>query len=357
MSSYDLAVLGAGPAGSATAISAASSGAKVLLLERGRFPRHKVCGEFVSAESLDILRWLLSPADQRLISQAPQIQRSRIFLDGAELSAEVDPAAASISRFDLDAALWRSCLAHGIDARENSAVQSIEGRTPFVVHTQSGQFEPAAVVNATGRWSNLTPRRIAGRDRCVGLKAHFCEANPSASVDLYFFDGGYCGVQPVATDAVNVCAMVSARVATNIDDLLRLHPALAERSHSWRPLMQPVTTSPLIFHQPEPLRDGVLQVGDAATFVDPFVGDGISLALRSGVLAAQCLAPCFTGRSTLEQTGAEYAKQYHAGLAHVFRASSALRRFLDWPALVRRPILGFLKNEPAFARRIVAFTR
>jgi flavin-dependent dehydrogenase len=58
---YDLIVVGGGPAGCATAISAARSGASVLLLERGRFPRHKVCGEFVSAESLELLNDLLSP--------------------------------------------------------------------------------------------------------------------------------------------------------------------------------------------------------------------------------------------------------------------------------------------------------
>ncbi len=57
--------------------------------------------------------------------------------------------------------------------------------------------------------------------------------------------------------------------------------------------MEPVTTSPLVFHKPEPLQNAMLQVGDAAAFVDPFIGDGISLALRSGALAAECLSPFF----------------------------------------------------------------
>ena len=78
MSGYDLIVIGAGPGGCATAITAASSGAKVLLLERGRFPRHKVCGEFVSAESLQLLERLLKTEDHKLISSAPRIARGKI---------------------------------------------------------------------------------------------------------------------------------------------------------------------------------------------------------------------------------------------------------------------------------------
>src|SRR5712692_3277910 len=105
---YDLIVIGGGPAGTSAAITAARNGARVLLLERGRFPRHKVCGEFVSAESLDLLRDLLAPPHRQLISDAPRIAHSRIFADGATLSAEIAPPAASITRFDLDSALWAS---------------------------------------------------------------------------------------------------------------------------------------------------------------------------------------------------------------------------------------------------------
>jgi flavin-dependent dehydrogenase len=58
---YDLIVVGGGPAGTSAAITCARHGARVLLLERGQFPRHKVCGEFVSAESLELLSDLLAP--------------------------------------------------------------------------------------------------------------------------------------------------------------------------------------------------------------------------------------------------------------------------------------------------------
>jgi flavin-dependent dehydrogenase len=241
----------------------------------------------------------------------------------------------------------------------------VEGTGPFTIKTQTQVFDGKALVNATGRWSNLTGAAVRGapaRERQIGLKAHFRESSPPASVDLYFFDGGYCGVQPIpsgtnGSGAVNACAMVSARVATTISDVLRLHPALLQRSRDWEPLTDPVSTSPLVFHKPEPLQAGMLQVGDSATFVDPFIGDGISLALRSGVLAAECLTPFFLGTCELEQAAAEYCRIYEERLARVFRASSMLRRMLAWPRAVRRPVLGLLQRTPRLTKRLVRITR
>jgi flavin-dependent dehydrogenase len=363
---YDLAIVGGGPAGCAAAIAGARSGASVLLLERGRFPRHKVCGEFVSAESLNLLRTLLAPDFQNLIARAPRIEGTRVFVDGSELAAEIYPPAASIARFDLDVALWNSCLQSRVDARSECEARTVDGAGPFRVTTADEVFEAKALVNSSGRWSRFTSPAIRAdmaKEQWVGVKAHFCEASAPCSVDLYFFDGGYCGVQPVGPAEngsgrrINACAMVRADVATTLAEVLRCHPALFERSRTWESLMEPVTTSPLVFHDPEPVQGSMLQVGDAASFVDPFVGDGISLALRSGALAAECLTPFFRGESVLEQTAARYRSMYGERLAHVFRTSSTLRGMLGWPKFIRKPVLSVLAKTPFVTKQIVKMTR
>jgi len=112
-----------------------------------------------------------------------------------------------------------------------------------------------------------------------------------------------------------------------------------------------------VFHDPEPVRDGILQVGDAATFVDPFVGDGISLAIRSGVLAGGCLGKFFRGRCSLEQAIEDYASEYKRSLSGVFRASSYLRGLLRWPTAARKPALWFLERSPGVAKQLVRMTR
>ncbi len=363
---YDLAIVGAGPGGCATAITAAHKGASVLLLERGRYPRHRVCGEFVSAESLALLEDLLTTGERPLLHNAPRISLARVFADGAVLGLELDPPAASISRYDLDLALWHSCLAAGVDARACCTVQSVEGEGPFAVSTTTEQFHAKAVVNAAGRWSFLTSpetRNRAVAERWIGVKRHFHESQPSATVDLYFFDGGYCGVQPVSVagngsgQIVNASAMVRADVATDLKDVFEFHPALRRRSQDWEPVIEQVNTSPLVFHKPEPLLGCMLQVGDAATFVDPFIGDGISMALRSGELAAECLDNFLRGASSLERAAAEYGELYSKRLAPVFRASSILRRLLQFPAVVRGPAMSLLQHTPVITRQIVRMTR
>ncbi len=365
--SYDLAIIGGGPAGACTAISAARGGARVLLLERGRFPRHKVCGEFVSAESLSLLKDLLDPQHAALIQDAVRIPRARIFLDGRTLQAAVDPPAASIARFDLDAALWHSALSAGVDARQQVTVQTIAGTGPFRVATAGEEFEARTSVNASGRWSNLNgaPADNGMRlQKWLGLKAHFAEPVSQPSVDLYFFEGGYCGVQPVAvsdeksgTGRVNASAMVRADVASSLPEVFARHPGLRDRSQYWTLLSDPVSTSPLIFRNPQPERDGVLMVGDAAGFVDPFVGDGISLALRSGLLAAQCLQPFFAAEASLPEAVRHYSRSYESSLLPVFRASSKIRRMLVLPGYVRRPFLSILENSPTITNYLVRKTR
>jgi flavin-dependent dehydrogenase len=181
---------------------------------------------------------------------------------------------------------------------------------------------------------------------------------------LYFFEGGYCGVQPVeirggesSNGRVNAAAMVRADVASSLPEVLERHPQLRKRSRAWVPLSDPVSTSPLIFRDPSPARANVLLAGDAAGFVDPFVGDGVSLALRSGALAARCVAPFFRGEIGLPDAVGRYEEAYREQLAPVFRASSAIRRLLVLPKALRLPLLLVLENIPGVARYLVSKTR
>jgi len=350
---YDLIVVGAGPAGSACAITAARAGAKVLLLEKDRFPRQKVCGEFVSPESLGLLHGFLE--DGRFRS-CPQVVSSRIFLDNKTLVLPVSPAAQSIPRFDLDAALFDAARNAGVTAREGVAVVEVKQDTIFHVRTSESAYSASAVVNATGRWSKLTQFDAAGKDKWIGLKAHFTEPSPPQSVDLYFFPGGYCGVTPIGPNSINACAMVRADAAHTLEDVFTKEPRLCERSRAWQPLFSTVTTSPLYFREPETESDGIFLAGDAAGFIDPFAGDGISLALQSGTLAAQRIVPFLCGSSSLEQTRQQYQAAYRKRFAPAFRNAARLRSALGAPKWVRNAALTFAA-VPGVGKMLVRGTR
>jgi len=182
---YDLIVIGGGPGGTAAAITAVRAGKRVLLLERGQLLRHKVCGEFISPEALDLLHNLLGRDGEDIIAAAPKLGHSRLFADGKTLAAPISPPGRSITRFALDAALWRVAKEEGCDCREGVAADSIERNGSFLVRSGKTAWHTASVINASGRWSNLSSRELsADAPRWLGVKAHFREAQRPQSVDL-----------------------------------------------------------------------------------------------------------------------------------------------------------------------------
>jgi flavin-dependent dehydrogenase len=358
---YELIVVGAGPAGSACAITSAQRGAHVLLLDKDRFPRHKVCGEFVSSESLHILNSLLG--NDTAFVERPKIITSRVFLDGRQITIPVEPAASSIPRYDLDAALLNAAKAAGVDVREEVLVSDVshEAESAFTVTTSAGNITAKAVVNSSGRWSQLTQRealneRSPDQTKWIGLKSHFSEQSPSNSVDLYFFSGGYCGVQPIGDHTVNACAMVRADVARSLQDVFALHPDLQRRSRNWQQNFPTVTTSGLRFREPRTEDRGMFLAGDAAAFIDPFAGDGISLALHGGVMAAQALIPFVQQSGSLAQAQVAYHREYFRQLAPALRNASRIRKLLSAPAWLRASVMRLAGNQ-MIGRMLVRETR
>jgi flavin-dependent dehydrogenase len=341
---FDLIVVGAGPAGAASAITAADRGLRVLLLEATRFPRHKVCGEFVSAESAEVLLYLLRESAQSLLD-APRITKARLHSDGRSVQIAVEPSAYSIPRFRLDEVLWHAAEARGISCRNESVTEVVHLRDMFVVRTASAEYQAKSVINASGRWSKLS-RRVVGGSAWVGLKAHF-KGQTDDVVDLYFMNGGYCGVQAVSPGVVNACALVRHGRAKSLDEVFRMDAALAERAKGWTQVTELFATAPVYLGSGVPVSESMLQVGDAAGFVDPFVGDGISLALRSGVLA---------GRSVGAVSAERYAELYRASFAQIFRSTSRVRTLLSL-ARPFRPALINAFRLPAIGRHIFNSTR
>ncbi|MGE0405443.1 MAG: NAD(P)/FAD-dependent oxidoreductase [Candidatus Korobacteraceae bacterium] len=373
---WDVIVLGGGPAGTAAAITAARSGARVLLLERGRLPRHKVCGEFLSPESLRLLEELLG--DTALLKSAPRIARARVLAGADVVETALSPPAASVSRYELDYALWHAAEKAGVEcwlgveAKSVSldVAQSIAGKADgFRVHVLSTAKQGAAshdnmlrakaVIDSTGRWSNLRETHHAPEETWVGIKAHFHAHGPEReagnSVDLYLFPQGYCGVQPAGDGLVNACAMVraSAGLGNSLEKVFAANAELWERSRNWSPAMDVVATAPLFFRPPQPVRSGILLAGDAAGFIDPFVGDGISMALRSGVLAAECLSRHGWHARPAAQ---DYQQRYDRELLPVFRNARRIRRMLALPAPLRCGVLA-LARMPGVAKYAVRSTR
>jgi flavin-dependent dehydrogenase len=286
----------------------------------------------------------------------PEITASRVFFGKKTITLPISPCAKSIPRYELDLALLEAAREAGVQAEESVIVREVQQQNSFHVRTTDKSFTARAVVNATGRWSQLTPHHAPQKEKWIGLKAHFQEDAPPMSTDLYFFDGGYCGVQPVSPNAVNACAMVRADAARTLQEVLSRHPELRARSRDWQPLFAPVTTSSLYFRQPQTEHRGMFMAGDAAGFIDPFAGDGISLALHSGSLAAESLASFLQAKGSLVESHLQYRKTYFKRFTPGFRNAARLRMLLSAPAWLNSKLIGLAGTGPV-ARMLVRGTR
>ena len=351
---FDLAVIGGGPAGASAAITGARLGFNVLLLEAGSFPRQKVCGEFISGEALSILADLVGEEE---FEHVPRISKARIFVEDACATLPVSPAAASISRYDLDAALYKACESSGCVVRDRTRAQNVgSSQNSFMIRLDSQEILARAVINATGRWSNLVKRAIPVNEQWIGLKGHFFESDSSESCDLYFFRGGYFGVQPIGDGIVNAAAMVRPSVAKNLKSVFALNHDLKQRSRTWRPSGDSVSTAPLIFRAPMTSENGVLLVGDAAAFLDPFAGDGISIALHSGRMAAEAVSRFLLGDCTLRCAESHYDGEYRRLIQPALKGAKRLRALQQLPSGLRAAAVACL-NIPLLARTAMKTTR
>jgi len=360
---YDLAIVGGGLAGCAAAIHAlrAVPASRVLVLERGRYPRQKVCGEFLSAEGVALLCEFAKSSEsvKNLLRGSQKISVAKIHALNHSAEFPVEPVALSISRFALDAALWQYAQSLGADCRQQIAVTGIEGSAPFQVKTNSGEFSVKAVINAAGRWSVFSPQAAKNgnsKAHWVGLKAHYYEGRAASAVELYFFPHGYCGVQPAGDGVINACAMVRVDAATSMDEVLNLHPALKARSRDWQRLMEPLATAPLLFRKPQPTLLEMMNAGDAAGFIDPFSGNGMTIALQSGAMAGNCMAEFLLGRTELSSALSQYAARYAAEIEGSFQRVAWVRRMLGMPRPAAIAALNLLKL-PGIGRMLVQKTR
>jgi flavin-dependent dehydrogenase len=288
-------ILGGGLAGCAAAISASIEGDEVTVIEKSSFPKHKVCGEFLSGEAVPVLDSLGVS-----IPEAAPIRRASLRFSRSEKTFALPETALGVSRYLLDHRMQQHATWRG---------------------ARFSRTGPAPDIGAGGRAAKGEPGK-----RLFGFKCHF-DGPANDAVELYFFSGGYVGVNPVEGGRTNVCGVMPERrlrlARFEIDDVLASFPPLRERLASLQPAMEWLTTGPLVYQRRVPTADTYL-CGDALLFTDPFTGSGMFAALATGAAAGAMRA-----RNEPLQT-------YHAEcdriLARAYRTSSFFRKVLGMRA-------------------------
>jgi flavin-dependent dehydrogenase len=295
---YDVAIVGAGPAGSACAALCAQAGLRTLLLERAHFPRGKVCGDCLNPACWPIFERLGVSDAVRRLPHAHLETVEFIGLDGRTLAIPLPVAEIAVSRALLDDLLLRHAAARGADVRQGVVVSRV--KPEWQIETSGGAFTARHLVGADGRNStvarllNLLPP--ATRDR-VGWQTQAVSGGEFAGkVALQFLPRGYCGIAEIGAGQLNLCLVGRSTHRETLQAWAASRFALPA-DQAWRS-MTPLTRDAIA-----PRHGTLLLAGDAARVVEPFTGEGISYALASGALAADCLV----GKRIADYAGAHAA--------------------------------------------------
>jgi flavin-dependent dehydrogenase len=357
---YDVAIVGAGPAGLALAIESASRGLSTVVLERHVLPCDKACGEGLmpsGARALEALgvRALLSDEDCAVFEGIRYVQE-----DGTHAEARLpNGGGLGVRRVALNAAMAQRARAAGAELRERTALRG-HARTKdgFELATDGGSLEARLLVAADGLASPL--RRERGLDAAVsgpgryGMRRHFRVPPWSNCVEIHFAPAVEAYVTPVGRERVGIAFLwedTRAPQKVTFEGWLSHFPRLEEKLRGAAPDSRVMGAGPLARRALRQVDDRFVLLGDAAGYVDALTGDGITLAFKCAGVLGETLPQALANGA-----GRRALSPYQRGFRSAFRRYAWLTEGMLMIArrpCLRRRVVHWLGRHPGIFERIV----
>lgn len=320
---YDVIVVGGGLAGLTSALHLAKKGQSVLLIEQHAYPRHKVCGEYISNEVLPY--WGALGVDPFEYG-AKKIDRFTLSTPrGQSLTTKLPLGGFGISRYRIDWELVKKAKKAGAVVVQAKVVDIQFENDQFEVLTNQNQSYMADfVIGAFGKRSNLDVKMnrafMKEATPFLGVKAHYKGTINEDMVGLHNFEGGYCGLSKVETDLVNVCYITNYQSFKRYKNIVDFQREVLSKNKYLKEVFdtyelafeEPLSIAQISFSSKQPVEHHIFMCGDSAGMIHPLAGNGMSMAIKAAQLACQQIlqfnSNSSTSRTVLEE---QYTKLWN----------------------------------------------
>ncbi len=334
-------IVGGGLAGLTAAIHLSKIGFPVILFEKNKFPKHKVCGEYISNEVLPYLKWLDLTVSKLKPASIEKLQFSAI--NGNTLDCLLPLGGFGISRYTLDNFLYHKALANGCTIIQDSVKNVSFKENQFTVTTSNNSiFKSEIVIGAFGKYSNLDHdlnRSFAEkRSRWLAVKAHYKGDFQSNLVGVYTFKGGYCGVSKVEKNHINICYLAdyaSFKEYKNIPEyqnqVVLKNPLLKEIFDTCELIFEkPLTISQIHFDKKEIVENHMLMIGDSAGLIHPLCGNGMAMAIHSAKIVSELVEQFYSNEiETRAELEKKYIREWNFTFSKRLKAGRILSKILN----------------------------
>ena len=371
---YDVLIVGGGPSGAACAIKLADSGLKVALLDKAVFPRDKTCGDALSTDVINQLPMLSKKLEESFQNIAEKIPSYGVkifspdqkFIDIPFIYNNQKSHGYICKRIHFDNFLFQFVKDDtNIETFEDHTVQKIiDNGSKMEVQTNKDTFNCKMIIGADGAHSivakNLSDLKVEKEHYSAGLRVYYegvTNFHNENFIELYFFNDvlpGYLWVFPLHNNQANIgLGMLSSEVSKNkvnlkevLNRLITTKPGLKERFANAKPLETIKGYGlPLGSKKRNISGEKYLLLGDAASMIDPFSGEGIGNAIRCGRVAADHILNCFKENNFSASFNKAYDKEIYRRMWNELKVSRTLQKLLKYPWLYNLIVRKANKNK------------
>ena len=364
---FDVIIVGGGLAGLTSAIHLSTRKKRVLLIEKNEYPKHKVCGEYISNEVLPYLNSLgINPINEG----AKQITKVHISTTKSNLiKGELPLGGFGMSRYFLDNLLVKKAHLNGVQILKDTVDSIHFKKDSFTITTKSsGVFQSNITIGAYGKRSSLDQKMkrkfIQKKSPYLAVKIHVKGVFPENLVALHNFKGGYCGVSKVEDNAINVCYITEYRSFKKHKNITDFQEQVIFKNEHLRKIFKesipvfekPLTISQVSFQTKNPVEDHIIMCGDTAGMIHPLCGNGMGMAISSARLASVRILQFLNGEI---KTREDLEKQYLRDWNKEFKIRLKTGHFIAWlfrNQTISQIAYSILKRIPSLLPKMIKFT-